>query len=225
MQLGNLVDLKVNAKGLQKMATWIDKFEEAKNEPNTMGGVVRLLGQSMSATFDSEGSASGSKWQGLSAYTQQVRNERGFNPTHPILNQTGKLRLITAGALKAWPTYRTGGTWTDSKGTSMTASTTHNRFHASVAGPKIDNHYGGATQISRSAGAGFSAPKGKTAGYLPARPFFGIPSGMADQLAETYSDFLMGSWQSLGGRMVKRTRGRILILGNQKQTHRGAIRK
>jgi len=228
--LGDMIDITADFSKIMMLMQWIQSFPQAFDEPAVMGGVARMVGSQMQAQFDSEGSAFGTRWQPLSRMTQQTRTSRGFNPKHPILQQKGSrggLKMITADALARWEAHRGQGTWTDGKGTTMTATIANRTFRARAHGPKMDNHYGGSSMLKAAESQDFTAPKGQLPGYLPSRPFFGFDGSTTDEMAQEVAALAMSEWQSLGGKMrglrVRRTRGRILILGNQKKTHRGAI--
>lgn len=197
--------VSVDLKEIMRLTKWAVDFQEAARDPNILGINVKLVGSAMANTFNAEGGAYGRRWQGLSQFTQKTRTDRGYPAAHPILQQSGGLKKITADAFSEWPSWRSSGTFTDGKGTNMTGTITQKRWGGrvvlSVQGPKVDNHFG--RKHNKSGYTGGVSGKGKTAGYLPARPFFGFPSSAVDGMAELSLAALMMKWKSLGGNSVK----------------------
>jgi hypothetical protein len=205
---------------LLKLSQWISGFDTAFRDPAIFAAAIRRIGHDMQKQFSSEGSSLTRKWQPLAKMTQDTRTERGYNPQHPILQQSGKLRLITADALSSWSAGRVGGTWTDSKGTSMSVSVAGRHMKASLSGPKAQNHWGGNNSDKRQR----KNKRGKTAFYVPARPFFGFAANSTDDIANLIINNGMGKWQSIGGRtLVKRTGGMTVLPAERVTGRRGGV--
>jgi hypothetical protein len=151
---------------------WVNKLEPTIKDPQVMDAGVKHLGRAIDEQFKAEGSATmgSGKWAPLSKMTQDVRASRGYNPTRPVLQQSGTLRAVAAGSLKSWGAGQ-GSVSTRGPGIAMVASTRPLEFNATISGKKVGNHYGEKTLAS-------FYPEGNQRGgdssSIPARPFFGL---------------------------------------------------
>lgn len=183
--------LKLSLKNPRPFATaiaWMGRWEDAVNDPIVMAAGVKHIGKGMAENFKSEGSYAGGAWAELSETTKRVRRQRGYNPEHPILQQSGGLKRITADTLSGW------GESTSSQvgfagNTGMVASVSRRRFQAIVRGPKVENHWGGTVRLKDT----------DISVRLPRRRFFGITTTAADEANKAIFDKITSKW----GRMSR----------------------
>lgn len=124
---------------------------------------VRQMARVWDQNFTSEGSMVGG-WAELSPYTQKVREERGYNGQHPILQQGGSLRKTVITSLLGQRTGRT----IRSKGIAMTSVYHGLRAVLNASGEKAQNQTGGkADKIN-----------GKRGRNIPARPFWFVDANV-----------------------------------------------
>lgn len=90
-----VIELKFT--GLDKQVKRLRRFQDVVEDP-AMDPVIRDIAQVWRVNFDTEGGKVGG-WRELAEMTQQVRQQRGFNPEHPILEQTGGLRHVAIDSL------------------------------------------------------------------------------------------------------------------------------
>lgn len=199
---GPFVEIMVDKKEFMALTRWLGKFEETAKNPEVMDKGIKFLGQAIDRNFQQEGTPSmGGGWRPLSKMTQEVRASRGYNPKHPILQQSGELRDVTAGTLKSW-TIGTSRVATGSRAARMVASTRPLQFHAKVSGAKVENQYGGQTEYTfypELPGQGGSRSD------LPARPFFGLTQAGVIQARDAIIDKIMSDWARKSG-TAKRVR-------------------
>lgn len=98
--------------------------------------MVNAIAAVWKVNFDSEGSMVGG-WRDLAESTQILREQRGFDPQHPILVQTGVLRRIAIDALlNAKGPRRQFG-----PGVSMSYVGANNSATLRISGAKVDNQF------------------------------------------------------------------------------------
>lgn len=157
---------------------WVESLDDVINDPKIMSYGVKPIGQEMDKVFNTEGQWGGRRWQNLTQMTQDLREQRGYNREHPILQQSGVLRATTAGSLRRF----TGGNISMAArglGVTLTASSQPRQFTAKITGTKVQNNNGGAM------GAGM---------FLPQRRFFGITSTAADKATAEILNRVMREW-------------------------------
>ncbi len=173
------IDSKIRAiKGLDNKLENID-----------MAPAVRGVGVGMQRYWRGGGAG----WRRLSDMTQKARSERGYNPTHPILRQSGGLYeaavegpmsvrdgVRSARAVGPASSYSRGG-----GSTYFSAYMWPGRATMHISGDKVANHFGGTT------------PEGF---ILPARPFWGLNEDMMDAAANELSDSLKDAVDEVGDR-------------------------
>jgi len=178
---------------------WINRLDQYVNDPTQMLYVVRSIGGQIFADFISEGRESGSKWQALSQTTRQVREERGYNPDGPILQQSGALLKMVQRTMANFPRGRLfmpvndsnlpyendGKTW-------MYTQLTPRQSLTKIQGPKAGHLTGGRLQ------AGPSAEAGKSYGYLPVRDFFRTVHTNAGQMKFAWSSTILNIFDDWG---------------------------
>ena len=185
--------LTVKQQNIKAAAAWFNRFEDAVDDPQVMTAGVPHIGVGMAENFKAEGSAAGSGWASLSPTTQRIRQRRGYNPEHPILQQSGALKRMAADSLRRWGAATQHYAGSDGKGTFMAASASRRQFMATITGPKVENHWGG---------SGFVGASGRAV-RLPRRRFFGITQDAADKACEAVNDKIMTRWARMSG-TVKR---------------------
>lgn len=185
---------KITAKveGINDWIKWLDNFESTARDPRTMSAGVKHIGIGMRRQFKSEGGWAGENWRGLSDYTQLVRENRGYDPKHPILVQSGGLRSVTADALAAYLTETTSSV-KSAPGARMAAYSMPLEFRASASGPKVDNHRG--TKVMRGL---MTNNPGQA--VVPPRPFFGFTNTDADKAFQAIFERLIRAWARRSGR-------------------------
>lgn len=182
---------KFDTKQLVNQYEWAGRFDSTVKNPHIMDVGVKHLGIAIDRQFQQEGTATmGGRWQQLSAMTQKLRAERGFPPSHPILQQTGELRDVTAGTLRGWK-IGTGQAFVSGKGIRMAAWTGQLSFTAKASGAKMQNHFGGKTESSYFPDYD---QRGGDYSDLPARPFFGLTQAGTIQAAQAMTDKVMTDW-------------------------------
>jgi hypothetical protein len=160
---------------LAKIGNWVGQFSEVIRESETKKPMVRALGKGIEEHFASE-RVPGYHWQQLTQATQNVRIARGFNPSHPILTQTGSLRAMAAGTMSSYSTITKTAS---AGGVRFTGAITTLGFRASISGDKVANQYGG------NLGYGM---------HLPARPFWHISSTIAGDMRDALQEEAMKRW-------------------------------
>jgi hypothetical protein len=151
----DIIDVKVT--GLDQEVKRITKVRDAIYAPDIDNG-VRKVATVWQKNFIQEGSKVGG-WRQLALMTQKTRRARGYNPRHPILQQSGALRRAVITALKQGPSSAGG------PGIRQSYSRSRLRAQTTASGKKAENQY-------RVRGRGRKA--------TPARPFWFV-DGEVDQ--------------------------------------------
>jgi hypothetical protein len=117
------------------------------------------------------------EWARLTLYTQQERNFRGYDPEHPILQQSGQLRRLAADPFRNWRTGQRSirprvevAPYGDQTPLSLTASIRPGSFTATISGERVKNQT--AYSISRRDGSRVG---------VPPRPFWGLTREMIQE--------------------------------------------
>jgi hypothetical protein len=160
---------------LTKIGNWVKELGVVIREPEAKKPMVRALGRGIWGNFEIEGSVS--SWQPLTEYTQLIRQERGHNPSHPILVQTGNLKGMAAGTLKG---YNTVSKSASAGGLTFVSSITTLGFQATISGEKVANQYGGTLEGAM---------------HLPARPFWHISGDTANDMTDALITETMKIWK------------------------------
>lgn len=191
---------------LDKIVKWIDKLQIIMNDPSIMATPVRSMGRFYGQNFAGEGIMLGRKWQRLAPMTREVRKERGYGETGPILVQSGQLRVMAADIFAGWSlTNKRSAHWSDDGAltyendgpTSMTATMTPREFTATMSGPKVQ-HMSKQYLSVRFNSADRETPGRFGEGFQPTRPFWGFTGGMVAIMTEGLADKIMNNWESLG---------------------------
>lgn len=185
--------ITMDASQIRLMVNWLDKFDIIAREPETMSAGVKNIGIGMQSQFRTEGRKYSTPWRALSMTTRKLRDDRGYNPEHPILVQSGILKSVTADALRAYTTSTTA-MMRAGDGASMMASSMPLVFTAKASGEKVRNHWGGRVKF----------PDGKT-GKIPSRPFFGFGDFEAQMAWEAIYRRLITQWASKSSLVKKVT--------------------
>lgn len=170
--------ISASSPDLRLIENWVGTFDQVVNDPRIMSYGVKPIGQEMDKVFNTEGQWGGRRWQNLTEMTKDVREQRGYPREHPILQQSGILRAVTAGSLRRY----TGGNISMAArglGVTLVAKSQPRLFTAQVSGAKVQNNNGG------TLGAGM---------HLPQRRFFGITAGGADKASKEIVDRIMREW-------------------------------
>ena len=179
-------------KNYESAIRWWTRYEEALDKKSVMAAGVKFIGVGMQTNFDTEGRTAAGGWAELSLTTQRLRRRRGYPPEHPIMQQSGNLKKMTADRLAHWTLTQTSAVAYDGKGTGMGAGITKRSFKATVKGPKVENHYGGTVTM----------PSGMKA-RLPRRRFFGITQLAAEKASEAMMTKFMNEWARMSSKVVK----------------------
>ena len=184
-----LFNIKIDKNSLKQQIRWVDQMDAAFRDPRNMDAGVKHIGRGMLTNFKAEGSHAGHRWVALSQTTQRVRRRRGFDPNHPILEQTGGLKAVSAESLANWHIGQGSLVRTDGKGTGIAAATVGLHFQAKIQGKKVENHWGGMIKNPRAkASTRFAEVR------LPRRRFFGITGDAAEKAFEAINDKMMMTW-------------------------------
>ncbi len=204
-----LITVKFEDTDLKRVYKWAhdDLYDTIDDHTTWAAGAIKIWGNSLAENFSSEGGRFGRRWQNLTEFTQQTRIERGFGGAHPILQQTGELRRVTADTLQRWGPGSKGFISSDRKNgkVNMSALWAGRTMQARITGAKVGNNSG--TQFFES----FPGEVQSRLGHIPARPFFFIPADIVPLMAERTIGAFMGHWQSKG-RGVKREYGRMMVI-------------
>lgn len=171
---------------------WFTRYEDALDKKTVMAAGIKFLGVGMQTNFDTEGRSAAGGWAPLAPSTQRIRRRRGYNPEHPILQQSGNLKKMTADRLAKWTLTQTSAVAFDGKGTGMGAGIGRRSFKATVKGPKVENHYGGSITM----------PSGLK-GTLPRRRFFGITELAAEKASEAMMTRFMNEWARMSSKVTR----------------------
>jgi len=191
-------------KQLDSLKRWIrDDLDACLEEPSVWKPVIRAVGRQIEWNFDSEGDALGHTWQRLSAVTRDLRQSRGYPPSHPILEQSGQLRYAASSPFLKWqvhqrrsvrslgaPYHRTGrGQLGQSGPLQMNAAISGKEFHAQISGTRVENQYGKALSGTRVGTRGRNRKR-----ILPARPFWILTQESVDEGASDMGQALLNAW-------------------------------
>jgi len=202
------------------MALWVGRFPESVHKVDHLVKVINLLGKNLDANFASEGGAKGKSWQRLSGMTQDLREQRGFEREHPIMQQTGGLRSVSTAPLIG---ARSGGSHSYTKsttGAALVASYDYRSFRAQITGDKVANNRGGYIPFTSTQRRGK-----KTRMYLPPRPFFFIPAAINDIMWGVFCNSLLLDWKTLAPSILK-TRigyGAMYTVASNAKSSRGKV--
>ncbi len=165
--MAKMIDYKVE--GLQQVRRKIDAIHSDIQKPDLTFG-VRAMARVWDQSFRAEGSAVGG-WQELSQYTQKKRAERGYNPEHPILQQTGRLYATTIKTLVNARGARTAR----ADGIAMTSIYHGLTATLNASGAKADNQTGGKSDVKDR--------RGRSGRPVPARPFWFVNADVSSAAA------------------------------------------
>jgi len=187
------------------IAKGLGRTYETLNSPFLMAAGVSPIARRWSTNFTSGGSLVGG-WKPLSAYTQRVRQDRGYGADHPILRQSGALYRGAIDSFIKWglnknnlsvridPTpLRTGnkspygggdlGEAGYSGETYVSGQTYSRTFSASIQGAKAMNQIGGPVRFA--SGSGWV--------NMPARPFWFFDQEGLDGALEQISKYFVAN--------------------------------
>lgn len=188
---------KFDTRQLVNTYKWLGTFDSVTRNPQVMDVGVKYLGRAIDRNFKAEGTPSmGGSWRELSEMTQDIRRQRGYNPKHPILQQSGQLRDVSAGTLLAWG-VGTGRAAAAGTGIKMAAWTGQLAFTAKVSGAKVANQYGGQTEYTYYPDR--PGQRGGSSSDLPARPFFGLTQAGTLQARDAIIRKIMTDWARRSG--------------------------
>lgn len=142
-----------------------------------MSGVSSALAYSLGKNFDEGGTFIGRKWQNLSSTTMLVRSHRGYNPSEPILVQSGQLKAAVLAPFQLMA--RSSGT-AEGEGVKSAWSIRGKNLSITVSGAKVENQYGGMTGKSTKTFGGKLSKKKYGTGFLPPRPFLHLNQRVVD---------------------------------------------
>lgn len=145
----NLVNVKYS--GIDRQIKRLLRAQDVIEDPR-LTPVVNAIADIWKVNFDGEGSLVGG-WRQLTPMTQKLRQSRGFNPEHPILEQTGGLRQA---AVEALSRTTSESLTVNADGAHMTYTSGKNRFQLTISGRKVANQF--RNQSRRKGSARFSSP-------------------------------------------------------------------
>lgn len=129
----NIVTLKYT--GIDAQIRRMRRVEQVVENP-TLDPVIRNVAKVWEVNFSTEGGKVGG-WRELAEMTQAVRVERGFDPHHPILVQTGGFRRVAIERLLSV----TGSTSARTDGASMRLAIGRLSALLTIAGRKVSNQF------------------------------------------------------------------------------------
>lgn len=121
--------------GIDRQLKRLRRVQDVVEDP-ALAPVIRNIAKVWEVNFDTEGGKVGG-WRELAEMTQLVRQSRGFNPDHPILEQTGGLRRAAIEALLN--INGDGGRSED--GASMRLAIGHASALLTITGRKVSNQF------------------------------------------------------------------------------------
>lgn len=191
-----------------------DGLEAALHSRRTMSPFINAFGRDTNMRFSDEVSPTGRSWQSLTGYTNEKREERGYPPTSPILEQSGQLRAAAATPFLKWgantgkSTRSFNAPYGNHHNIKMVASNSGGRFHAQISGPRVANQYGGSikkakgfytsvhgTYAADRYGAYYSRGSRGKGNMLPARPFWGITPAMINDGFKSFRWIFPDEWR------------------------------
>lgn len=184
--MSGLFNVTLKKTNFESSIKWMARWEEALDKPTVMAAGVKFIGVGMQTNFETEGRTAAGGWAPLSETTKRIRRRRGYNPEHPIMQQSGNLKKMTADRLAKWALTQRSMVAYDGKGTGIGAAVTSRHFKATVRGPKVENHYGGSVTM----------PSGLEA-RLPRRRFFGITELALEKAGEAMMRRFMNEWAAM----------------------------
>lgn len=122
-------------KGIDRQIRRFRRVEQVVEDP-AMDPIIRDIAKVWQVNFDAEGSKVGG-WLPLAEMTQAVRAERGYNPNHPILVQTGGLRRVAIERLLG----ARGSTSGRTEGASMRLAIGRASALLTITGYKVSNQF------------------------------------------------------------------------------------
>ena len=131
--MDKVIELKYT--GIDKQIKRMRRVSEVIQDP-ALDWVIRDIAKVWQVNFDTEGSKVGG-WRELAELTQQVRQSRGFDPQHPILQQTGGLRRAAIDHL----TRTRGNSSRAEDGASMRLTMGHASALLTISGRKVSNQF------------------------------------------------------------------------------------
>jgi hypothetical protein len=148
-----------------------------------MSEAVQGAGKVWKANFENEGRDVGG-WRELSEFTQNLREWRGYDASHPIMQQSGALYRAVAwpatfkgdsGNITTPPTPMGGGGPTTAS-IEKYKSRVGTKAELTISGDKVSNHYGG-----ENIGVGWTGSHGYR---LPRRPFWYVDDRVEQAVKE-----------------------------------------
>jgi hypothetical protein len=215
----------IDEQDLQKIRAFANGYRAAQTDLEIPSAMIRMYGAFAAKNFVQRGQVFGKKWQAVSAYTQQVRVERGQIGTAPPLMAGGKQWLYnTAGvALHNWPRESPGRSFHDSTRyqgkpsdgpTDMFVTAGPTGAVIRMVGAKAAHMMGdssGAFPGFMQYKTGNRRARGDAnrygAGYLPPRPYWGMNQEVANLIADAASSAFIRNWAD---RAEKFGSGRVL---------------
>lgn len=154
---------------------------QGKLEKPDLAPLVRGAGKVWQQNFKAEGWLASRGWRPLSEYTQNIREFRGYNPSHPILEQSGGLRRAAAdypAEMKNNARSMNRTTSTGGANTTVTARMTDTKVTLTLSGEKVKNNFGGEVM-----GTGWTTTETHA---LPARRFWFVSPEVQSQMLEEF---------------------------------------
>lgn len=168
-----------NTGELTRLQKWFTVgFNRASRETDILIPLIRRFGSHTNRNFRNEMWPGAHRdWAPLTEYTQSEREERGYDPDHPILVQSGQLKRLASQPFMNWRNGqrsirpRTETTpYGENSPLSVNATLSPGRFTATISGDRVKHQT--AYSISRRDGS-------RTG--VPPRPFWGLTKEMLDE--------------------------------------------
>lgn len=178
MDIGSFT-MTTKTKPLTDLQAWFNSgFRRAANDPAIIVPIIRRFGYHTKRNFVQEmWPGGGQDWARLTPYTQDEREERGYDPEHPILVQSGQLKRLATEPFQNWRSTQRSirprteiAPYGDETPLSLTASLRPGRFETTMSGERVKHQT--AYQVSRRDGSRVG---------VPPRPFWGITREMIDE--------------------------------------------
>jgi len=171
--------MTANTKELTALQRWMTTgFRKASGDSDMLVPFIRRFGSATVQNFRQEmWPGHGQDWAKLTVYTQEERSDRGYEPEHPILQQSGQLKNLATTPFTNWRfgqksirTKTAVAPYGEETALVVAASIVKTTFTATISGERVKNQM--AYHTSRRDG---------TSVGVPPRPFWGLTSDILQE--------------------------------------------
>jgi hypothetical protein len=164
-----------------------DTWQRFRDHSNDNAGMFQSASPVIPQTFP----GGGTDWPALSRYTQSVREERGYNPSSPILVQSGQLRDMASNPFRTWGWGQKSirgksatAPYGEHTSLSMVGQINNGNFSASISGERVKNQ------------TAYYTRRGDQRVGVPPRPFWGMETSLLERALPSAMQQFAKSWAS-----------------------------